>query len=145
MLNGRSILVVDQDPLMREILEDSLNLLRCKVFSAGTIKDALETLASETIDAVICEDQLAQGTGLELLARMKNCELELPFALMTASEPNLCRDTVFGAGVRIVFEKPFGLDGFLEGARLLCSNSHQLPPLASPEALVQERIKTVLW
>jgi len=138
MLNGRSILVVDQDPLMREILEDSLHLLECKVFSAGTIRDALETLANETIDAVICEDHLARGTGLELLMRMKNCELDLPFALMTASEPDLCRETVFAAGVRIVFEKPFGLDGFLEGVR-------QLLPLTSPEVLAQDRIKTVLW
>lgn len=122
MLNGRSILVVDQDPLMREILEDSLNLLDCEVHCAGTIKDALEVLAVETIDAVICEDHLERGTGMELLNRMKNCDLDIPFALMTGSEGELCRDSVFAAGVRIVFEKPFGLDDFLEGMRLLLVN-----------------------
>jgi len=122
MLNGRSILVVDQDPLMREILEDSLNLLDCEVYCAGTIKDALEVLATESVDAVICEDQLEKGTGMELLMRMKNCELDIPFALMTGSEGELCRDSVFEAGVRIVFEKPFGLDDFLEGMRLVLTN-----------------------
>jgi DNA-binding NtrC family response regulator len=138
MLNGRSILVVDQDPLMREILEDSLHLFECTVFSAGTLKDALEVLANETVDAVICEDILGRGTGLELLMRMKSCGLELPFALMTGSGPDLCRETVFAEGVGMVFEKPFGLDGFIDGVR-------QLIPLTSPESHPQERIKTVLW
>lgn len=122
MLNGKSILVVDQDPLMREILEDSLQLFNSEVHCASTIKDALEVLANESIDAVICEDQLERGTGLELLMRMKNCELDIPFALMTGSEWNLCREAVFEAGVRVVFEKPFGLDDFLEGMRVILSN-----------------------
>ncbi len=122
MLNGKSILVVDQDPLMREVLEDSLHLFDCEVYCASTIKDALEVLANESIDAVICEDQLERGTGLELLMRMKNCELDIPFALMTGSEWNLYREAVFEAGVRVVFEKPFGLDDFLEGMRVILAN-----------------------
>jgi two-component system C4-dicarboxylate transport response regulator DctD len=138
MLSGKYILVVDQDPLMREILEDSLHLFNCTVFSAGTIKDALEVLANDSIDAVICEDHLERGTGLELLTRMKNCDLDLPFALMTGSGPDLCRETVFAVGVGMVFEKPFGLDQFLDGVR-------QLIPLTSPNPAAQDRIKTVLW
>ncbi len=122
MLNGKSILVVDQDPMMREILEDSLHLFNCEVYCASTIKDALEVLANESIDAVICEDQLERGTGLELLMRMKNCDLDIPFALMTGSEWNLSRDALFEAGVRVVFEKPFGLDDFLEGMRVILAN-----------------------
>lgn len=100
MLNGKIILVVDRDPLMREILEDSLRL----------------------VDAVICEDYLERGTGIEVLERMKNCGLEIPFAIMTGSEPDLCRERVFKAGVSLIYEKPFGLDDFLEGVRVLTSS-----------------------
>jgi DNA-binding NtrC family response regulator len=122
MLNGRIILVVDRDPLMREILEDSLRLVDAEVHSAGTIKDALEILAIESVDAVICEDYLERGSGVELLERMKNCGLEIPLAIMTGSEPDLCRESLFKAGVSVIFEKPFGLDDFLEGVRLLTSS-----------------------
>jgi two-component system C4-dicarboxylate transport response regulator DctD len=139
MLNGKSILVVDQDPLMREILEDSLHLFDCEVHCASTIKDALEVLANESIDAVICEDQLERGTGLELLMRMKNCDLDIPFALMTGSEWNLCREAVFEAGVRVVFEKPFGLDDFLEGMRVILSNCPTTERFLEPLEILKHR------
>jgi two-component system response regulator MprA len=135
MLNGKSILVVDRDPLMREILEDSLQLVDAEVHSAGTLKDALEVLASASIDAVICEDYLERGTGLELLERMKNCELDIPFAIMTGSEQGLCRETLFKAGVSVVFEKPFGLDDFLEGMRLILVNGHSTQSLTDPDSV----------
>jgi DNA-binding NtrC family response regulator len=126
MLNGKSILVVDRDPLMREILVDALHLVDAEVHCAGSVKEALEILANESIGAVVCEDYLERGTGLELLERMRNCGLEIPFAMMTASETEPCRETVFKAGAAIIFEKPFGLDDFLEGMRLLTSQTAPL-------------------
>lgn len=135
MLNGKIILVVDRDPLMREILEDSLRLMEAEVHSAATIKAALEILASEHVDAVICEDYLERGSGVELLERMKNCGLETPLAIMTGSEPDLCRESLFKSGVSVIFEKPFGLDAFLEGVRLLTLSEPAAPDLLDPDTI----------
>jgi two-component system phosphate regulon response regulator PhoB len=123
MLNDKTILIIDQDPLMREILSDALCLVHANSLEADGIREALELLANETVDAVICEDRLLPGTGLELLRRIKDCGLDLPFALMTGSELEIENETAFQAGVDIIFEKPFGLDDFLEGMRILCASN----------------------
>jgi DNA-binding NtrC family response regulator len=125
MLYGKSILIVDRDPLMREILSDSLTLMNAFPVEAGGILEALEILATDPIDLVVSEDLLAPGTGLELLTRIKDCGLELPFALMTGSEPDLDKEGAFAAGVSVIFEKPFGLDRFLEALRILSASTQK--------------------
>lgn len=65
-----SVLVVDDEPDLCTLYE--LTLLRegYGVRTAGSLKDALDTLQSASFDAVITDMRLPDGTGLDLLREM---------------------------------------------------------------------------
>lgn len=118
-MKSHTFLVVDRDPLMREILRDTLDYAGAKTFCASDIKGALEIIEEHPIDVMITEYRLHFGTGLELIRRLENCGLHIPTALMLSSDLDVSLDTAFASGAKIVFMKPFGLNDFLDGMRLL--------------------------
>lgn len=79
-----SVLVVEDDPTLREALCDTLELAGYSVSSAGDGEDALTKLGEESVGMVVSDVQMRPMNGHELLARIKSSHPQTPVLLMTA-------------------------------------------------------------
>jgi DNA-binding NarL/FixJ family response regulator len=93
------MLLVDDEPFMRNTLGPALSHLGYLVDLAETKCDALARLTAtgSNYDVVLCDLYLPDGTGMEILAEHRKRESNTPFILMTAYDsPRL--DEILGAG-----------------------------------------------
>jgi len=78
------ILIVEDDPDLREALTDTLALSRYRVLAAVDGKHALEVLEKNAVGLVITDVQMPNMNGLVLLHQIKASQPHLPVLLMTA-------------------------------------------------------------
>lgn len=81
--NGRHILVVDDEPLVRRSLGELLSLSGYSVTTAGNGNEALDILKTYNADIIITDIKMPQLDGLQLLKRIKTTYPEVPVILIT--------------------------------------------------------------
>lgn len=79
-----SILIVEDDPDLREALADTLQIVGYRILQAGSGQAALALLENEQVDIVVSDIQMERVNGIQLLARIKEIYPEIPVILMTA-------------------------------------------------------------
>ena len=84
MLNGSRVLVVDDEPNARRVLEILLRKLGCEVFSAPDGKTALEIVHETAVDLLITDLNMPGMNGLELLTAMRSDGHTFPVIVVTA-------------------------------------------------------------
>lgn len=84
MLNGSRVLIADDEPNARRVLEILLRKLDCEVFSAPDGKAALEALRESPVDLLITDLNMPGMSGLELLAAIRNDGHTFPVIVVTA-------------------------------------------------------------
>ena len=110
-----TILVVDDDPGFRKLLEAILGGEGHRIHSAGSVQEAVLAGASQRFDLVLCDLRLPDGDGLLILRRYRELAPGTPFVMITA----------FGTVPTAVEAMKLGAVDFLE------------KPLRSPEELRQ--------
>ena len=123
MENGRSlsvqgslVVVIDDDPAVRNSLKFSLELegFSVRAFSGGD--EYLRETDAPDCACLVIDQNMPGMTGLELLGRLRTCQVSAPAILIT-SHPNAnLRERAANSGVSIV-EKPLLSDALLEGIR----------------------------
>ena len=78
------VLVVDDEEAMRTVLESRLGAWGLQVVSAGDLAVAERVLDAGQPDIVVTDVMLPDGSGVDLLDRMRQRDLELPVVLITA-------------------------------------------------------------
>ena len=77
------ILVVDDEPMIRKVMEEWLRAKRYSVHSAGDLTTAERMLKNDTFDLVFLDRQLPDGEGTELLEALKKLETKPMVVIMT--------------------------------------------------------------
>ena len=62
------VLIVDDDPTIRDLLKDVLSLEPYAILSAGSAEEALAMLAQESVDVVISDEKMPGMSGSEFLS-----------------------------------------------------------------------------
>jgi two-component system phosphate regulon response regulator PhoB len=143
-----SILVVDDESAIRDMLRMALEMADYKVLEAANIHDAQRLIADERPDLMLLDWMLPGGNGIDLLRRLKRDELarEMPVIMLTArtTQDNMVQGLDVGADDYVT--KPFAPreliarikallrrtpagrdDGVLRGAQLaLDASSHRV-------------------
>lgn len=83
MTSTRSILVVDDELLIRDLLYDFLSGRGWQVQVVDSAEKAMESLSKQRFDIVLSDIKLPEMTGLELAGRLKSSAPERPCVLMT--------------------------------------------------------------
>ncbi len=78
------ILVVDDDPAIRDLVRDYLTERDLKVSTAGSGAQMDQVLAGETIDLVILDLKLPDEDGLAIARRLRE-KLDMPIIILTGS------------------------------------------------------------
>jgi adenylate cyclase len=106
-----TILLVDDEPEIREVLEEALGDLGYRVHTARSADAALAIAEAETPDVVLTDVHLGGVTGVELCARLKeNPRFHLtPVILLTGVSDLPSRIAGLAAGADDFFAKPCDL------------------------------------
>jgi two-component system, OmpR family, response regulator MprA len=113
------ILVVDDEPAVREAVERALRLEGHDVLLAGDGVEALETLDSRPPDAVVLDVLMPRVDGLELCRRLRGRGDRTPVLMLTARDAVSDRVEGLDAGADDYLVKPFALEELLARVRAL--------------------------
>ena len=78
------ILIADDEPHLRRILISNLKQEHHDVVEAAGVNDARSALAEHTFDAVITDQKMADGEGLDVLAAAREADPTLSVVFLTA-------------------------------------------------------------
>ena len=104
------VLVVDDEPDIRELLELTLVRMGLDVAAVGTIAEAKQRLKSERYDLCLTDMRLADGDGLELVRHIAAHAAEVPVAVITAFGSAENAVAALKAGAFDYVSKPVGLE-----------------------------------
>ena len=121
--HAQRVLVVDDEPDIRELLELTLAKMGLGVDSAGSIGDAKERLRDERYQLCLTDMRLPDGEGLELVRHIAALAGDLPVAVITAHGSAENAVAALKAGAFDYLSKPVGL----EQLRALVKSALSLP------------------
>jgi two-component system, OmpR family, response regulator MprA len=117
------ILVVDDEPAVREAIERALRLEGYEVAVAADGCEALERIDLRPPDALVLDLLMPRVDGLELCRRLRHSGDRTPVLMLTARDAVADRVTGLDAGADDYLIKPFALDELLARLRALLRRS----------------------
>lgn len=84
LMKSLEVLVVDDEPAIRQILSAHLSKSGCSVCQAANGSEALERLSKGDIDVAISDIKMPDFTGIELVRRARAAGIDTSFIMMTA-------------------------------------------------------------
>ena len=103
----QSILVVDDDPDMRQVLSDFLIRSGYRVLEASNGEEGIFLAESERVDAVILDKEMPGMNGLEVLSFFRHRSPGLPIIFITAFGGRDDAEESRRRGAWFYIEKPF--------------------------------------
>ena len=105
-----SILIVDDEEVIRESLFDVLKKRGYEVFLGSSGKETLEILRKNIIDLILLDIRLPDVDGIEILKKVKEFDNEILVIMMTAYADIQTAVAAMKSGAYHYINKPFELD-----------------------------------
>lgn len=105
----KEILVVDDQPGIRLLLEDVFTNDGYHVTTAETGKEALDQLKNGTVDLLLVDYHLPIVHGLEILQWLEQKEMKTPTIIMSGLAEEVTTQSKQFANVKEVVAKPFNI------------------------------------
>ncbi|WP_374774663.1 response regulator transcription factor [Streptomyces sp. NBC_01310] len=128
------ILVVDDEPAVREALRRSLAFEGYAVQTAVDGLDALDQTASYSPDLIVLDIQMPRMDGLTAARRLRGTGSVTPILMLTARDTVGDRVTGLDAGADDYLVKPFELDELFARVRALLRRSSYAAPRSGGES-----------
>ncbi len=132
------VLVVDDEPDIRELLELTLVKMGLGVDSAGSIAQARERLKAARYHLCLTDMRLPDGEGVELVRHIAALPGDLPVAVITAYGSAENAVAALKAGAFDYISKPVALEQLRALVNSALSLPESGPPQAGPHALLGE-------
>jgi DNA-binding NtrC family response regulator len=108
------IMVVDDEPIIGEILTKFLTTKDYEVASFTSGKKALEHLKTNEVNLLLTDLDMPDISGIELIKATKELKPKLPILVMTGMYGSGLMDELFKLGISDYIAKPFELDSLEE-------------------------------
>jgi two-component system response regulator AtoC len=105
-----SILIVDDDEVIRETLSDVLRKGGYEIFSVSSGNGALPVIKRNIIDLILLDMKLPDVDGLEILKRIKEFDTDILVIMMTAYSDVQTAVSAMKSGAYHYINKPFELE-----------------------------------
>jgi len=111
------VLVVDDEPNIRELVQVALKFHGCAVTTGATGKDALQLAATADPDLIVLDVMLPDIDGFEVCRRLRASDNDVPVIFLTARDTT--SDTVTGLtlGGDDYITKPFSVEALVARVR----------------------------
>src|SRR6195256_1234204 len=141
---ARTILVVDDEPTLRETLAEALESEGHRVVTAADGREALLRFRAERPDPVLLDLMLPELSGVEV-CRIIRAESSVPIVMLTAKDSELDKVVGLELGADDYVTKPFSLRELSARIRALFRRSEQAGALDAPPGVVDlERVQVDL-
>ena len=118
-----TVLLVDDEPDILELLELALRKMGLEVDKAGNVRGALAKLAAHRYDLCLTDMRMPDGDGLQVVQHIMQNNLDVPVAVITAHGNMENAITALKAGAFDYLAKPVSLDQL----RALVKSALKLP------------------
>ncbi|EJM67220.1 response regulator with CheY-like receiver, AAA-type ATPase, and DNA-binding domains [Pseudomonas sp. GM50] len=132
----QKILIVDDEPDIRELLEITLGRMKLDTFSARNLAEAQALLARETFDLCLTDMRLPDGTGLALVQHIQQRYAQVPVAMITAYGSLETAINALKAGAFDFLTKPVDLTRLRE----LVTSALSLPAPGDASSTIDRRL-----
>ncbi|HXU94337.1 MAG TPA: sigma-54 dependent transcriptional regulator [Gallionella sp.] len=109
-MKGKQILIVDDEPKMRRVLEIMLQKMDFLVLNASNGVEALDVFHGNTVDLIITDLCMPEMDGIELLANLRASGADVPVIVVTAHGTIETAVTAMKHGACDYILRPFDLD-----------------------------------
>ncbi len=109
------ILIADDSRVMRQIVKRTLRQAGypdAEVSEAGNGQEALAAITSDELDLVLCDWNMPEMNGIELLTTLRARGHGVPFGFVTSEGSPEMREKAQNAGALFLVAKPFTADAF---------------------------------
>jgi putative two-component system response regulator len=139
------ILVVDDDPVVRETIQDSLEHLGYRTRGATSAEDALEQIPGDPPDLILLDVRMPGITGIELCRQLKADQATrlIPVILLTAQGELDSRVAGLEAGADDYFTKPVHLRELAARVRSLLRLKRVVEELEQAENMIASMALTI--
>jgi len=146
-----TMLIVDDEPDIRELLEITLSRMGIATTSAADLQQARASLAQHSYDLCLTDMRLPDGNGIDLVRDIQQQHPDLPVAVITAHGNMQSAIDALKAGAFDFVSKPVDLKilrNLVETALRLDTKQPPADPLNDPELLgkspaIQQTRKTI--
>ncbi|MEE4107423.1 sigma-54 dependent transcriptional regulator [Pseudomonas viridiflava] len=136
MTPRQKILIVDDEPDIRELLEITLGRMKLDTRSACNVAEAHQCLAREAFDLCLTDMRLPDGNGLELVQHIQQNFAHVPVAMITAHGSLDTAIQALKAGAFDFLTKPVDLGRLRE----LVNSALRLTPVVQPVRTLDNRL-----
>ena len=109
-MNASNVLIIDDEPDIRELLSMTLTRMDLGCQSVGSIAQAHEVLHQQHFDLCLTDMRLPDGNGIELVRHIQTHHPDLPVAVITAFGSVDTAVEALKAGAFDFVSKPLQLD-----------------------------------
>lgn len=121
--NRGSILIVDDDPLVQMNHSDLLEDAGFSPLGADNVQQAWNILQTRTFDLIICDHDLTDGKGADLLKKACSAGIETPTIYLSAAQSSVLSEAEKIPIVKKVLLKPVDKELLLEAVNENIDNS----------------------
>jgi DNA-binding response OmpR family regulator len=128
---ARTILIVDDEPTLRETLAEALDADGFRVLTAADGREALSRFREHQPDLVVLDLMLPELSGIEV-CRIIRAESGVPIVMLTAKTSELDKVVGLELGADDYVTKPFSLRELTARIRALLRRTEQLAEAPTP-------------
>lgn len=142
-MGGKTILIADDEPSVRELISDALNLAGYEVIMASDGLEAMKILRLRRVDLILSDVNMPKRNGYDLVKSLRDRGDNTPVIFLTARNDKPDVSHGFRLGADDYVAKPFGLEeltlrisailrrtsGVEEITELTCGSIHIRPEL----------------
>lgn len=118
------LLVVDDEPNIRDLLATSLDFAGFEVFTAATGNDAFSMAVEHKPDLVVLDVMLPDMDGFTVARRLRDKGLQFPILFLTAKDEIKDKVQGFNVGGDDYVTKPFSLEEVVARIRAVLRRTH---------------------
>ncbi len=112
------LLLVEDEPDLRDILSEELGALNFEIVTAKSGKDGLSMIQSDSaIAAVISDIKMPEMSGIEFLQKTRSLGVEVPFVFLTGFADKMILTEALQLGAIDCLDKPYKPDALLSSVR----------------------------
>lgn len=100
------VLVVEDDPTLRDMLAQNFTMFGCEVMTAANGEEAMRVIESKSITAIVSDIQMPKMNGVQLLTHLRDKGITIPVIVMTGYS-TYEEDDINDLGAMVTLQKPF--------------------------------------
>ncbi|MFQ5441752.1 MAG: response regulator [Thermodesulfobacteriota bacterium] len=123
----KKLLIIDDEPAIRQILEIHLASEGFDVVTSETVGEGLECIRGNNPDLVICDFRFPDMEGLEILRSIKSLSPAMPVIIISGFLDGVEAENIMTMGGVRFLKKPFTKEALLDAVNSLFLSSGVLP------------------